>query len=66
MAAAVAGLGSATPAGTRAFSALPALPCRAQRIAALRFCSSVVGCGARALPGAGKSSLHRPSWKRRS
>eukprot|EP00969_Alexandrium_andersonii_P130800 5784368-Alexandrium_andersonii.AAC.1 len=51
------------PAGTRACRALPALPCRAQRTAAARFCSSVVGCGSRAAPGGGKSSLHRPSWK---
>eukprot|EP00969_Alexandrium_andersonii_P092967 4104065-Alexandrium_andersonii.AAC.1 len=34
-AAAVAGLGSATPAVTKACRALPALPCRAQRMAAV-------------------------------
>eukprot|EP00969_Alexandrium_andersonii_P056943 2511142-Alexandrium_andersonii.AAC.1 len=34
MAAAVAGLGSAIPAGTRAWRALPALPWRAHRTAA--------------------------------
>eukprot|EP00969_Alexandrium_andersonii_P265712 11742483-Alexandrium_andersonii.AAC.1 len=61
MAAAVAALGSAIPAGTRAWRALPALPCRAQRTAAARFCSSVVGWGSRAAPGGGKSSLQRPS-----
>eukprot|EP00969_Alexandrium_andersonii_P143219 6331262-Alexandrium_andersonii.AAC.1 len=51
------------PAGTRACKALPAFPCRAQRTAAGRFCSSVVGCGRRAAPGGGKSSPQRPSWK---
>eukprot|EP00969_Alexandrium_andersonii_P205321 9072120-Alexandrium_andersonii.AAC.1 len=35
-------------------------------MAALRFCSSVVGCGVRALPRAGNNSLRRPSWKSRS
>eukprot|EP00969_Alexandrium_andersonii_P349183 15430491-Alexandrium_andersonii.AAC.1 len=50
------------PAGARAWRALPALPGRAHRTAALRFCSSVVGCGRRAAPGAGKSSAQRPSW----
>eukprot|EP00969_Alexandrium_andersonii_P297738 13159237-Alexandrium_andersonii.AAC.1 len=59
-AAAVAGLGSAMPAGTRAWRALPALPCRAHWAAAARFCSSVVGCGRRGAPGSGRSSVQRP------
>eukprot|EP00969_Alexandrium_andersonii_P280843 12416992-Alexandrium_andersonii.AAC.1 len=58
---AVAALGSAIPAGARAWRAPPALPCRAHRTAAARFCSSVVGCGRRAAPGTGKSSAQRPS-----
>eukprot|EP00969_Alexandrium_andersonii_P288525 12755166-Alexandrium_andersonii.AAC.1 len=62
-AAAVAGLGSAMPAGTRACKARPAFPWRAHRIAAVLFCSSVVGCGKRAAPGSGRSSAQRPSWK---
>eukprot|EP00969_Alexandrium_andersonii_P048620 2132909-Alexandrium_andersonii.AAC.1 len=66
MAAAVAGLGPAMPAGAQAWRALPALPWRAQRTAAVRFCSSAVGRGSRAAPGAGKSSLQRPSWNSRS
>eukprot|EP00969_Alexandrium_andersonii_P365019 15465311-Alexandrium_andersonii.AAC.1 len=63
MAAAVAALGSAMPAGTWARKALPAFPCRAQRTAAAQFCSSAVGCGRRAAPGAGRSSAQRSSWK---
>eukprot|EP00969_Alexandrium_andersonii_P344164 15212353-Alexandrium_andersonii.AAC.1 len=62
MAAAVAGLWSAMPAETRAWRALPALPWRAHRAAAARFYSSVVGRGRRAAPGAGNSSVQRPSW----
>eukprot|EP00969_Alexandrium_andersonii_P236526 10441939-Alexandrium_andersonii.AAC.1 len=41
IAAAVAALSSAIPAGTKACKALPALPCRAHLTAAARFCSSV-------------------------
>eukprot|EP00969_Alexandrium_andersonii_P132682 5867253-Alexandrium_andersonii.AAC.1 len=65
MAAAVAGLGSAMPAGPSACSALPALTCLAHRMAAVRFCSSVAGCGTRAPPGAGRNAFQRPSWNSR-